>query len=256
MGTAANEVCLELRHVGIDFQRQCVLRDVSLTIREQEIVSVIGPNGAGKTTIFGIVCGQLRPTRGSVFYRGHDITRWPPHRICHAGIGRTFQIARPFPEMTALENVLIGVWFGKQGNPPGRGRNSEGAELLELVGLSHKGNVPARELTLSELRRLEVARALATKPRLLLLDEIAAGLSPRAIAQAVKLVKALRDRGLTLILIDHFLNLTARVSDRLVALDQGEIIIEGKPAEVLEYPEVVSAYLGERQRRGEEEEGA
>lgn len=235
------------------FREQRILQDICLTIREQEIVSLIGPNGAGKTTLFNIVCGRVRPTQGTVLFRGRDITRWPPHRICHSGITRTFQIARPFPDMTALQNVLIGVWFGKGREGTRFHAQDQACELLHLVGLDLKKDVPAKELTLSELRRLEVARALGTRPQLLLLDEIAAGLSPQAIRQSVELVKTLRDRGLTLLIIDHFLNLTARVSDRLVALDRGETIIEGKPSVVLQCPEVICAYLGEHQQANREE---
>jgi len=249
MATAKSKICLELQCVGMELQRQMILKDITLKIQEQEIVSIIGPNGAGKTSLFNIISGQLHPTRGSVRFCGRDITRWPPHRICHAGIARTFQIARPFPGMTTLENVQIGLRFGKKVKGKKHWNGGEAFDLLELVGLSHKAASLARELTLSEQRRLEVARALATKPQLLLLDEIAAGLSPQAIKQAVALVKTLRNRGLTLLIVDHFLNLTARVSDRLVALDQGEKIMEGSPSEVLRSGEVISAYLGERQSR-------
>lgn len=255
MAGTKDKICLELRRVAVEFKRQRALKDISLAIREQEIVSVIGPNGAGKTTLFNIICGRIKPTRGEVLFRGRAITRWPPHRICHAGIARTFQIARPFPEMSVIENVLIGLWFGKKrdGSEKGRDERKEALELLEVVGLSHKRDLAARELTLSEQRRLEVARALATRPQLLLLDEIAAGLSPQAIKHSVELVKTLRGRGLTLLLIDHFLNLTEMVSDRLIALDQGEKIMEGKPSEVLQCPEVVYAYLGERPQSDREE---
>jgi branched-chain amino acid transport system ATP-binding protein len=253
MDAATTKICLELERISIKFGRQRILRDINLSIEEQEIVSIIGPNGAGKTTLFDIISGRRRPAEGIVRYRGQDITGWPPHRICHTGIARTFQIARPFPGMTAAENVLIGLRFGKKGNGRLYQKHNAAMELLQLVGLGAKADTLAKELTLSELRRLEVARALGTNPRLLLLDEIAAGLSPQAIQRSVELVRTLRDRGLTLIIIDHFLNLTARVSDRLVAFDKGEIIIGGKPSEVLECPEVVSAYLGER-RRSEEED--
>lgn len=248
MAAATRKICLELRHVRVEFERQTALRDISLAVEEQEIVSIIGPNGAGKTTLFNVICGQLKPTKGSVHFLGSDITHWPSHRICHAGIARTFQIARPFPEMTALENVLIGSWFGKKKQRSSSIPTEEAEELIHLVHLSQKTHSPAKDLTLSEQRRLEVARALATKPQLLLLDEIAAGLSPQAIKEAVELVKTLRKRGLTVLLIDHFLALTSKVSDRLVALDQGEIIIEGNPVEVLQSHAVVSAYLGERQK--------
>jgi branched-chain amino acid transport system ATP-binding protein len=254
MVTAADENCLELRHISIGFGQQKVLKDINLAIGEQEIVSIIGPNGAGKTTLFDIISGGKRPTEGAVLFRGKDITGWPPHRICHAGIARTFQVARPFQGMTALENVLIGTWFGKRKAVISRQMRNEALDLLQLVGIGSKAETPAKELTLSELRRLEVARALGTRPQLLLLDEIAAGLSPQAIQRSVELMRTLRDRGLTLVIIDHFLTLTAGASDRLVAIDKGEIVIEGKPGEVLKCPEVVSAYLGERQPREEGEE--
>jgi len=250
MAAATHKSCLELHHISVQFERQSALRDVSLVVEEQEIVSVIGPNGAGKTTLFNVICGQLKPAEGSVYFKGCDITLWPAHRICHAGVARTFQIARPFPEMSVLENVLIGVWFGKKKQQRSLFPAEEAKELIHLVGLSHKSHSAAKHLTLSEQRRLEVARALATKPRLLLLDEIAAGLSPQAIKEAVELVKTLRKRGLTVMLIDHFLALTSKVSDRLIALDQGEIIVEGNPGEVLQSAEVVAAYLGERQQKG------
>jgi branched-chain amino acid transport system ATP-binding protein len=241
------QIVLAMENVGVMIGSRPVLKGIHLAVEEQTIVSVIGPNGAGKTTLFNVICGHVRPSVGKVLYRGRDITRRQPHEICHAGVSRTFQIPRPFPEMTALENVQMGIWFGKEarGN-----RDSEGlpaaADLLEIAGLTHKRHTRAKELTLSEQRRLEVARALGTRPRLLLLDEIAAGLSPSAIRQAVELIRTLRGHGLTLFIIDHFLNLTARVSDRLIALDRGEIIVEGKPSEVLNSPSVIASYLGER----------
>jgi branched-chain amino acid transport system ATP-binding protein len=245
--------CLELRDISIRLAGVDVLKDINIRVREQEIVSIIGPNGAGKTTLFDIVCGNARPTSGRVYHGNRDITGWPPHRICHAGIARTFQTTRPFPEMTARENVQMGLWFGKKGARASSTLGLDSDGLLELVGLGRKRDTRGRDLTLSEQRRLEVARALGTRPRLLLLDEIAAGLSPQAIKQAVELVKMLRERGLTLIIVDHFLNLTARVSDRLIALDQGEQIAEGEPDEVLNCSEVVASYLGERQKTGQEE---
>lgn len=247
MAAAKAKICIELQDISIDFDHHCGLRKIDIKVEEHEIVSIIGPNGAGKTTLFNIICGQVHPHRGTVIFRGQDITRWSPHRICRAGIGRTFQIARSFPQMTALENVLIGIWFGGKREQDRQQDFDEAKDLLSLVRLQHKMHTPAKELTFSEQRRLEVARALGTKPDLLLLDEIAAGLSPQAIKQTVELVKSLRCQGLTLVLIDHFLNLTAKASDRLIAMDRGEIIVAGKPAEVLQYPAVAHAYLGETQ---------
>ncbi len=242
--------CLELREVSKYYNGRRVLAGVNLTVAEREIVGIIGPNGAGKTTLFNLVTGLTPVSSGQVLFHGRDITGWPPHRLCHAGLARTFQIPRMFPEMTALENILVGAWFGKPeraARPSQPWPRQEARELLALVGLPHKADTVARDLTLSEQRRLEVARALATRPCLLLLDEIAAGLSPKAVKQVVELVDRLRERGLTLLIIDHFLNLTLKVSDRMVALDQGEIIAYGPPSQVMHHSEVLSAYLGVRE---------
>jgi branched-chain amino acid transport system ATP-binding protein len=200
-----------------------------------------------------VIAGQTRPTRGSIFFQGKEITGWPPHRRCRQGISRTFQIPRPFPDMTAWENVSIGLRFGKPDRHDGFSR-PQALEFLEKVGLTHKADTLGRDLTLSEQRRLEVARALATGPRILLLDEVAAGLSPKMVRQVVTLVEKLRQQGLTLLIIDHFLNLTLEVSDRLVVLDRGEKIMEGPPQEIMRHPEVIGAYLGTRRTSKSKEE--
>lgn len=246
MAAAALPNLLELRHIDAFQGAQRVLRDISLQAGEQEIIGIVGPNGAGKTTLMSVIAGQTRPSQGSIFFQGQDITAWPPHRRCREGISRTFQIPRPFPEMTAWENVAIGLRFGKPHRDDGFSRQ-QALEFLEQVGMPHKADTLGRDLTLSEQRRLEVARALATSPRILLLDEVAAGLSPKMVRQVVTLVQKLRYQGLTLLIIDHFLNLTLEVSDRLVVLDRGEKIMEGPPQEVMRHPEVVGAYLGTRQ---------
>jgi len=238
----------------VSLKGRWVLRDVSLAVAEKEIVGIVGPNGAGKTTLFNIISGHVRTSTGTIRFHDRDVTAWPPHRLCHAGIGRTFQIAHCFPEMTVLENVIMALCFGKAEPVPPANRRDAAMELLQTLGIEPKAATKARELTLSELRRLEVARALGTQPHLLLLDEIAAGLSPQAVKHAVELVESLRRRGLTLLITDHFLNLTVKVSDRLVALDQGEKLAEGSPGDVMHHPDVVSAYLGERQRTEDDED--
>jgi branched-chain amino acid transport system ATP-binding protein len=245
MSTPATQDLLELRHIEAVWGHRPVLRDINLSLREQEVIGIIGPNGAGKTTLISVIAGQSRPASGAIFFRGQDITRWPPHRRCRAGIARTFQIPRPFPEMTAWENIAIGLRFGRPAGHNGALRE-QALAFLEQVGLPHKADTLGRDLTLSEQRRLEVARALATDPCLLLLDEVAAGLSPKMVRQVVKLVDKLRQQGLTLIIIDHFLNLTLEVSDRLVVLDRGEKIMAGPPQDIIRHPEVVGAYLGTR----------
>ncbi len=236
---------LELAAIGVIWGSQRLLQNISLQVAAQEIIGIIGPNGAGKTTLMNVISGQVFPTSGRIFYQGQDITAWQPHRRCRAGIARTFQIPRPFADMTAWENVAIARRFGRPHRPEGALRD-ESLPYLELVGLAHKAETLGKDLTLSEQRRLEVARALATEPTLLMLDEVAAGLSPKMVRHVVTLVEKLRQQGLTLLIIDHFLNLTLEVADRLVVLDRGEKIMEGPPAAVIRHPEVVGAYLGTR----------
>jgi branched-chain amino acid transport system ATP-binding protein len=199
---------------------------------------VVGPNGAGKTTLFNIIAGALRPDSGEVFFLKKRVTAARPHVLSRMGLARTFQQPRSFPGMSALKNVLVGTLFNR------RLTEEEGLALLELVGIAHKANTPGRDLTLSEQRRLDLARALATGPKLLLLDEVAAGLSPIAVERAVELVERVRERGLTVLVVDHFLSLTLKVSDRIIALDHGKLIAQGPPEEVMNHPAVLSAYLG------------
>ena len=238
---------LELQGLSKKFNDHLVLDASDLSIQYGEIVGLVGPNGAGKTTLFNLISGRLKPSSGKILFSGTDITGCKPHRICRLGISRTFQSSRAFLQMNALNNVVVGRVFGKGFHFHVRTEDMNIAqELLDVVGIAHKSRTLAGDLTLSEQRRLDLARALATQPRLLLLDEVAAGFSPVAVKQAVNLVQRVRERGVTLLIIDHFLNLSLKVSDRMLALDFGEKIAEGSPKEVMENREVIRAYLGLR----------
>jgi branched-chain amino acid transport system ATP-binding protein len=248
-------LCLTVEGIKKSFGDQAVLRDVSFTLREGEILGLIGPNGAGKTTLFHIISGWQEPAAGRVVFFGQEATGWPPPRLTRAGMARTFQMPQVFPDMTAWENVLMGAWLGREPHPALPEARQEADRWLTLVGLMDKRGLPARELPLPQQRLVELARALATRPRLLLLDEIAAGFSQTALLRLADGLLKLRDQGLTLLLTDHLFTLMEAVADRLLALDRGEIIAQGPPRALLRHPEVVSAYLGVRYG-AEAEEGA
>jgi branched-chain amino acid transport system ATP-binding protein len=246
---------LKLEALSKQFGDLWALRELDFSIAEGEIVGLVGPNGAGKTTLFNLIAGRCRPTKGKVLFADRDITFRRPHEICRLGISRTFQSSRTFVKMSVLENVRVACVFGKGFHLYSRPEHTDTAlQLLEVVGLAHKAQAPAGDLTLSEQRRLDLARALATQPKLLLLDEVAAGFSPLAVKQAVELVRRVRQRGVTLFIIDHFLTLSLKVSDRLLALDHGVKIAEGSPREVMRNRDLIRAYLG--MRRHEEAQGA
>jgi branched-chain amino acid transport system ATP-binding protein len=235
------------------FNNFCVLDNIDFSVSEGEIVGLVGPNGAGKTTLFNLISGRYKPSSGNILFNGIDITNLKPHAICRLGISRTFQSSRPFPGMNVWQNILVGHVFGKKSSLRSRPEDRQAAtELLDLVGIGHKADTPAVQLTLSEQRRLDLARALATRPKLLLLDEVAAGFSPVLVKQAIDLINSVRKRGVTLLIIDHFLTLSLKVSDRLLALDHGEKIAEGPPHVVMRNPEVIQAYLGLRHEDGRE----
>jgi branched-chain amino acid transport system ATP-binding protein len=244
--------CLEVQGVSKEFGKHSILKDITFSLPEGEVLGIIGPNGAGKSTLFNIIAGSLSPGRGEIFLWGKKITGWPPDRLCRAGLARTFQIPQIFPEMSSLENVMMGSRFGQESPPIEPQAREMSLVLLEMVGLADKKDAPAGKLTLMQQRLLELARALATGPRLLLLDEIAAGLSLRAVKQLTDLIAQLQERGLTILLTDHLLNLVVPVSDRLLALDQGEIIAAGPPQTLIHDPQVEDAYLGTRDAAREE----
>jgi branched-chain amino acid transport system ATP-binding protein len=217
------------------------VQDVSFTIQENETVALIGPNGAGKTTSFHLITGFHRPDSGSVLAYGREIVGLRPHDICAHGVARTFQVAKPFGAMTVLANVMTGAFLRDKHAAVAR---EKAREVIEFVGLSAREQTPAKDLTTIDQRRLEMARALATQPRLLLLDEVMAGLNPAEIDQAVGLIGKLSQRGLTIVIVEHVMRAIMAVARHIVVLDHGQKIAEGTPKQIVENPEVVRAYLG------------
>ncbi|NWG01465.1 MAG: ABC transporter ATP-binding protein [Syntrophaceae bacterium] len=222
------------------------VKKIDFYLEEGEIVGLIGPNGAGKTTLFNLVSGIFHPDEGKLFLNGRDITELRPFEICRLGIGRTFQIVRPFLKMSCLENVMVGI-IGRNDRNRGRaeiGREAE--DLLKFVGLDGFEGTIAGNLTLIQKKRLEMARALATEPRAILLDEVLAGLNPSEILQALALIETIRSKlKMTIFWIEHVMGAIMKASDRIIVLDQGEKIKEGKPEEIVSDPRVIGAYLGE-----------
>ena len=232
---------LVIRGLSKRFGGLRAVQDVSFTVKENETVALIGPNGAGKTTSFHLITGFHRPDAGSVLAYGHDITGMKPHDICALGLVRTFQVAKPFGAMTVLDNVMTGAFLRDRNIGVAR---EKAREAIEFVGLSAREKTAAKDLTTIDQRRLEMARALATQPRLLLLDEVMAGLNPSEIDQAVGLVGKLSQRGLTIVIVEHVMRAIMAVARHIVVLDHGQKIAEGHPNEVVANPDVIRAYLG------------
>nr|WP_211210540.1 ABC transporter ATP-binding protein [Thermus islandicus] len=235
---------LEVRNLSRSFGGLTALKGVSLHVAEGEIVAIIGPNGAGKSTLFNCISGFLPPSQGEVRFHGEEITRLAPEEITRRGLARTFQIPRVFGGMSVLENVLVGSLLRSQRVTDARMR---ALKVLEQVGLLRPED-PVEALGIAARKRLELARALATEPKLLLLDEVAGGLNPAEAESLVGVLQSLHRAGVTLVLVEHVLEVVMRLAHRVVVLDYGETIAEGSPEEIVRHPRVIEAYLGRRGR--------
>jgi branched-chain amino acid transport system ATP-binding protein len=237
---------LDVEDVSKAFAGVRAVRDVTFAVEAGSVLGVMGPNGSGKTTLFNLISGAIRPDRGRIRVRDADVTGLPPHRVCALGVARTFQHVRPFPGLSALDNVLVGQLYGgrSRGRAHGASGVTEAERCLRLVGLEGKAHLPGARLTLLERRRVELARALATGPDLLLLDEFMAGLTPSETADAMAVIRRVHEAGVTLLVVEHIVWALLDLSDRILVLSAGEKIAEGPPAAVAADPAVMDAYLG------------
>jgi branched-chain amino acid transport system ATP-binding protein len=238
---------LTARNVTKKFGGLAAVSDVTFDLHEGEILGVIGPNGSGKTTLVNVVTGALPASAGEVRFDGHALTGLPSHEIGRLGVSRTFQVVKPFRNLTVVQNVMVGALFGAVGGARDlKTARRQAEEILAFVALDRHAEAPADGLNVPERKRMELARALAMRPRVLLLDEVMAGLNPAEIDAAVDLIKRIRDRGVTLLVIEHVMKAIRNLSDRILVLFHGQTLMEGAPADVLNDSRVVAAYLGRR----------
>jgi branched-chain amino acid transport system ATP-binding protein len=235
-------VLLKLENVCKSYGALKAVDDINVVVEGGEALAVIGPNGAGKTTLFNLISGDVAATRGRIEFEGADVTAKAPHARCRLGIGRSYQIPHPFANMTVFENLLVGAIFG--GGAPERESYRRCSDVLRLTGLYDKANVPARTLTLLQRKRLEMARALALQPKLLLLDEIAGGLTEHECAELVKTIKDIHAQGTTIVWIEHIVHALLSVASRLIVMNFGQLLAQGVPREVMADARVREVYMG------------
>jgi|SRR5580704_6606708 branched-chain amino acid transport system ATP-binding protein len=236
---------LETRGVSQKFGGLVANNDISIAVARGEIVGLIGPNGAGKSTLFNLIAGVAPPSNGSIWFDGENVTALPATARCHRGIARTFQVVKSFEGMSVIDNVIVGALVRAKGV---RAARDKAFEVLDFTGLRSRTEALASALTPAEKRRLEIARALATAPKLLLLDEVLTGLTPSEAQKGVDLVRRIRELGTTILMVEHVMEIVMPLVDRAIVLDLGSVLAEGKPADVVRNPAVISAYLGERHR--------
>ncbi|MEJ2586871.1 MAG: ABC transporter ATP-binding protein [Deltaproteobacteria bacterium] len=237
---------LEAKGVTRHFGGLAAVSNVSFQLVQGQVLGLIGPNGAGKTTLFNLISAALRPQTGSIKFKGREIVGLKRHKICRMGVARTFQTVKVFNNMSALDNVVLGAYFGRKDNSTASDALSDAMSLLEFVKLADSAETPAKDLTLASQKRLEVARALATQPEMLLLDEMMEGLNPSEVLRAMSLVKRIQERGVTVIMIEHVMRAIMTVCDRIMVLHHGAKIAEGTPQEISANQKVVEVYFGER----------
>ncbi len=236
---------LKVEKVSKSFGGLTVIQQLSFSLEEEEILGVIGPNGSGKTTLFNLITGFLKTDEGKIEYLEKNITNQRPSTICQFGIARTFQLAKPFTQLTSLENVMAGRAYGRDSAKNMKQAKKEAMEILDFTNLSRKQDVVTAQLSLIDRKRLEIARALATRPKLLLLDEVFAGLNPSEIEEGLRLIMKIKELGITLMIVEHVIKVILGVSNRVIVLNFGTKIFEGLPTQAINDQRVIEAYLGE-----------
>ena len=238
-----SEIILNAKNMTMRFGGLTAVSDVSIHLNKKEILGLIGANGAGKTTFFNMISGTLTPSEGTIEYKGETITRPKAHHMAKLGIGRTYQICQPFLNMSVLNNTMVGAFLRTSSVPKAREKS---LEVLRQIGLYEKRDTAGGNLTLPERKRMEVARARATDPDVLLLDEVMAGLNPTECEETIEMIRGIRDGGMSIIIIEHVMKAIMNLSDRIYVLDQGKIMAEGTPQEISRHPDVIRSYLGEK----------